>query len=347
MSLVQGGATPTVVDAQLTPRQEAILMAVVAEYVHTGIPVGSQHVLEVTGLELSPASVRAQMATLEREGFLAQPHVSSGRVPLERGYRYFVDRLMRIDVDLLNRLRREVVRRLRAARGELDDLLELTLDLAVEHSQYTAVIALWSSEAEVVRAVHLVPLEPPSILAIVVGSRGALERAAFEVDPVPPDPTVVAAANFLTSSLRGRRMADRPEVHPSGSPDIDAVAFPAVAAISESRERERPELRVREVAKTASAFDELSKVTRVLETIEQRLSLVEVLRRLVEANELVAIGGESGVDALADCSLVVAPCEVDGAVVGSIGLLGPTRMDYGGATVVVEALREGVAEAVG
>lgn len=335
------------VEEQLTPRQEAILMAVVVEYVRTGVPVGSKHVLDVTHLGLSPASVRAQMAQLEQEGFLAQPHVSSGRIPLVKGYRYFVDRLMRVDETLVDRLRREIVGRLRAARGEWDDVLELTLDLAVEHSQYTAVIAVWSSEVEVVRAVHLVPLDPPTVLGVVVGSRGALERAMFEVEPMPPESVVVAAGNFLASRLRGHRMSERLAVVPSGNAEIDAVVFAALAAIDESRVRERPELRVREVAKTASALDELSKVAGVLETIEQRLSLVEVLRRLIDEGEPVSIGNESGVAALDDCSLVVAPCEIDGTIVGSIGLLGPVRMDYGGASVVVEALREGVAEAVG
>lgn len=335
------------VEERLSPRQEAILMAVVVEYVHTGVPVGSSHVLELTGLGISPASVRAQMAQLEREGYLAQPHVSSGRVPLVKGYRYFVDRLMRVDQVYLAQVRQEAAQRLRAARGELDDLLELTLEIAVEHSQYTAIVALWQHDAERVRAVHLVPLDPPLVLAVVVGSRGAVERVTFDLEPTPEEAVIMAAGNLLSRQLRGRRLSERPVVQPSHNAAIDTVAFEAIAAINEARERGRPQLRVREVAKTASALDELSKVARVLDTIEQRLSLVEVLRRLIDEGEAVSIGDETGVAALEDCALVVAPCEVEGTVVGSIGLLGPTRMDYGGAAAVVEALSEGVAEAVG
>jgi heat-inducible transcriptional repressor len=117
------------VQATLSHRKEAILFAVIVEYIRTAQPVGSQHVLETTSLSISPASVRAQMAELERDGYLVQPHVSAGRVPSSRGYRYFVDRLMRVDPVEIRALEHKLDEFLGHARGQVDEVLERALTI--------------------------------------------------------------------------------------------------------------------------------------------------------------------------------------------------------------------------
>ncbi len=334
------------VSDSLGARKDAILMAVVAEHVRTAAPVGSQHVLRSTGLNLSSATVRTQMAELERDGYLIQPHVSSGRIPSVKGYRYFVDRLMNVDMAMVNRLRRAVEEYISVARGELDQILELSLTFLSRYSNYTALVATWTAVAERIRVVSLVLLNPDLGLLVVVGSRGRVERCTIRLGRAFDEATAIRVSNFLTEQLRDVPFSDEIEIVPSGDPELDALAFEAIAALRDLLSLQEAELRTKELARTAEALEELGKAAMVIDTLEDQLQVVRVVRRLAESGQTVSIGEESGLDAFSECSIVVAPCEVDGELVGSIGVLGPTRMDYPLAMSVVKATSAGLAQAV-
>ncbi len=334
------------VQASLGPRKEAILMAVVAEYVRIAAPIGSQHLFSVSNLHLSPATIRAQMAQLEEDGFLTQPHVSSGRVPSVMGYRYFVDRLMGRDPVRYSEIRRSVEALLANASGEFNEVLRRSLVLLAQQTNYTAIVSTWAPAAERFQRIQIVPLSGDLVLVLAVGSRGTVDRSTLRVDGGVSDSLANQASNLMTASLRNSRFGSNLVVPPTNDPELDALVCAVIAVLHDSFGSEEVDLWVREVYKTAAALEEREKVTRMIEALEQQLLVVELIRGLVEQGTTVSIGEEIGVEALNECALVVAPCEVGGEIVGSVGVLGPMRMDYPLATTAVAAIGAGVTEAV-
>ncbi|MHB8189775.1 MAG: heat-inducible transcriptional repressor HrcA [Ferrimicrobium sp.] len=330
----------------LGTRKEAILRAVVSEHVRTAEPIGSQHLLRVADIAASAATVRSQMAQLERDGFLLQPHISAGRVPSVKGYRYFVDRLMEIDDAARDEVAWSVEQFVLSARGALEGVLDRSLVFLADQTNYTAVVTMWSSKIEMIKLVQLVSLSGTLVLAVVVGSRGTVERWTFHSDQPVDDGIVGEASNVLTHHLRGLRFTGELAVPSVSNPVIDALVSVVLDGIHQRLASPDAALKIKEVSKTASALEQLETVARVLETLEQQLQMVSLIRNLLEAGETVSIGDESGLDALRECSLIIAPCEVDGELVGSIGVLGPTRMNYSRATAVVAAMQNAVAQAV-
>jgi len=337
------------VSGALGARREEILRAVVSEYVRSAEPVGSRHLLEVAGISASSATIRAQMAQLERDGYLVQPHVSAGRVPSVKGYRYYVDELMEVD-DISTRTATTLAEEfLGGARGALETVLEQTLSLLASVTEYTAVITTWSSTQETVKGVQLVTLASDHVMVVLIGSRGTLERVTFLVHGQDGDMLVADDQECAQASVTlGEMLRGYPLRGPFPRPPADASRLVAAAlqVLNENETATEPELRFRDVSRTATALLQRETVNQLLETLEQRLLLVTVVRRLLDAGETVSIGEESGLAALAECSLVVAPCEIDGEVVGSIGVLGPTRMNYPRTTAVVSATQKVLAHAV-
>ncbi|WP_298208117.1 heat-inducible transcriptional repressor HrcA [Ferrimicrobium sp.] len=351
------------VDQSLGARKEAILLAVIVEYIRTASPVGSQHVLESAELDLSPASVRTQMANLEREGYLTQPHVSAGRIPSIRGYRYFVDRLLRFDPVELAKIEHDVADFLHTAKGALEDVLERSLTFLSQQTNYTAVMTTWAVSTEDYKAIQVLSLGPDTLLVVVVGSKGTVERTTVHPSVEVSDEVASEVSARLSAKLIGTDMGaivdpdwasgtERSTVDeiPTSVDEraqlVALIAREVAVALRELRVRQEVGLRVRELSKTASALEQLDQVARVLETLEHDVHVVDLIRTLIDTGSMVSIGDEGGVEALNECSLVVAPCEIDGELVGSIGLIGPTRMDYSRALAAVEALSAQVARAV-
>jgi heat-inducible transcriptional repressor len=356
------------VDQSLGARKEAILLAVIVEYIRTAAPVGSQHVLESADLTLSPATVRTQMANLEKEGYLSQPHVSAGRIPSIRGYRYFVDRLLRFDPVELAKIERDVTDFLQTAKGALEDVLERSLTFLSQQTNYTAVMTTWTTSVEHHKMLQMVSLGPDALLVIIVGSKGTVVRTTIHPSAEVDDALAGDLAAWFTAALAGKDMARPIDVEALTKAVVDAALgvdgddgtnmplanqapFQALVrevatAVAELRTRADDGLRVRELSKTAAALAQLDQVARLLETLEHDGHVVDLIRSLIETGSMVSIGDEGGLEALNECSLVVAPCEIDGELVGSIGLIGPTRMDYSRALAAVEALSAQVAHAV-
>src|SRR5271155_3618003 len=162
-------------DDELDPRKAAILNAVVSEYIETAEPVGSAHITGTPGVEVSSATVRSDMAALERDGYLAQPHTSAGRIPTDKGYRFFVDHLGRPGT-LGPHERHEVRRFFAHVHGEVEDLLGRTSGLLAGLTDYAAVVVGPRHESAKIRSVQLVGLSPRLALLVVVLSDGAVEK---------------------------------------------------------------------------------------------------------------------------------------------------------------------------
>jgi heat-inducible transcriptional repressor len=324
----------------LDARKAAILNAVVSEYVETAQPVGSAHITGNPGVEVSSATVRSEMAALENEGYLVQPHTSAGRIPTDKGYRFFVDHLARPGV-LDTRRRQEVRNFFVHVHGEVEDLLGKTSGLLAHLTDYAAVVVGPGHSSATIRSVQIVGLGPRLALLVVVLSDGAVEKAQFEIDEDTSEAALSAAAAHITSNLRDRTLARSGKVPGTGDPTVDALVPLALEGLRRLSKTEEPEqVFVGGSSSMASAFEAVETVRSVLSILEQQLVVVELIEDILDRGLSVAIGTEHGFEPLASCALVVAPLSVEGEDAGIIGVLGPTRMRYPRALAAVQVVGE-------
>ncbi len=322
----------------LDERKATVLRAVVEEYIETAQPVGSSHVARAPGVNVSSATVRNDMAVLEQEGYLYQPHTSAGRVPTEKGYRFYVDSLTSPS-RLVGADAQQVRRFFDRAHNELERMLQDTSRLLSSLTTYTAVVVGPPHEATTIRSVQLVELGPLVVLAVVVLSNGVVEKRTLELAGpegyVADDLARVGAA--LSAALIGRPLADVGQVHVDG--DIRELGAAVLRALA-GDPSEDPEVYLSGTSQMADAFDAVGTVRDVLRILEQQFVVVTLLKDVLDRGLSVAIGTETGVEPLADCAIVVSPYSVDGEPAGSIGVLGPTRMNYPQALAAVTVVSE-------
>jgi len=310
----------------LDERKAAILRAVVEEYIETADPVGSARVAS-SGVNVSPATIRNEMAVLEREGYLVQPHTSAGRIPTDKGYRFFVDQLA--GPGLLDRTKQQQVREFFArAHGQLEEILHDTTRLLSSLTDYAAVVVGPSHEVATIRSLQLVGLAPRVALIVAVLSNGVVEKRSIELTVDIGEDRLSRIAGRLSGHLAGSTMASITDPPGLDDPQDRVLADAAVAALRLSHDSDSDHVFVGGVARVARSFDAVETVREVLGTLEQQYVVVTLLRDLIDRGLSVAIGAEHGVEPLAECSVVVAPYEVEGEPAGTIGVLGPTRMHY-------------------
>jgi heat-inducible transcriptional repressor len=309
----------------LDERKAAILRAVVEEYIETAQPVGSGHI--APAVNVSSATVRNDMAALEHEGYLRQPHTSAGRVPTDKGYRYFVDSL-RGPAQLGTAQVQQVRSFFAKAHGELEQMLHDTSRLLSDLTDHTAVVIGRPHEATSIRSVQLVSLGGGTALVVVVLSDGAVEKRTIDLGPDVGDDRVSAATVHLSRHLLGVAPADVPEmIPPSGDEATDTLTARAIEALRTVSNID-DHVFVGGASRMAQAFDAVDTVRQVLGILEEQYVVVTVLRDVLDRGLQVAIGSETGLEPLAECSLVVAPYDIEGEEAGTIGVLGPTRMNY-------------------
>jgi heat-inducible transcriptional repressor len=313
----------------LDERKAAILRAVVEEFIATAQPVGSAHVATSADLAVSSATIRNEMAVLEHEGYLAQPHTSAGRIPTDKGYRAFVDQLAPSGGQLGPAQRQLVKEFFTKAHGELEDMLRDTSQLLTRMTDYAAVVVGPHTQAAVVRSVQLVGLTGRAALLVVVLSNGVIEKRSFEIADDTGEERLAAASAHLSRQLVGRALRDLPASMPGvGDPAADAVITRAHELLREDVEAGGEPVFVGGAARLASSFDAVETVREVLATLEQQYVVVTLLRDILDRGLLVSIGTEHGLQPLEECSIVISPYRVEGEPAGTIAVLGPTRMNY-------------------
>ncbi len=331
----------------LNQRRAAILEAIVTEYVGTAEPVGSSHVANAPGVKVSSATVRSEMVALERDGYLVQPHTSAGRIPTDKGYRFFVDHLTTPGV-LGPSQRRQVTQFFDQVHGEMEDMLERATGLLSELTSYAAVVVGPPHDSAVVRSVQLVGLSPLHALLVVVLSDGAVEKRTIEFEEEVSDDTLSRASALLSAALDGRSLSGHWSIPPSGSKQVDRLLMAAGAGLgSMEGTMVADQVFVGGPARLAESFEAVETVRNVLSILEQQLVVVTLLRDVLNRGLSVAIGTEHGFEPLSSCAVVVAPVGVDGHPLGAVGVLGPTRMDYPRAMAAAHVVSERLGERLG
>ncbi len=324
----------------LDERKTAILRAIVEEYIATALPVGSSHIAKSQEFAVSSATVRNDMAALEREGFLTHPHTSAGRIPTDKGYRFFVDNL--VPNGTLGSLEQAKVGSFfESAHFRLEETLQRTSMLLTQLTNYASVVIGPSAEIAVVRSVQLVRLSSHHITVVVVLSNGSVENEQLEVSHDISDENISEATFRLQKLMLNVPLRDIQSIRVANQTSADGIS-PLCDRVLASLDRTRNDetIFVGGVSQMAEAFDAVEIVRNVLHTLEQQYVVVTLVRDMLNRGLSVAIGAEHGVEPLSACSVVLAPVVADGENVGTVGVLGPTRMNYPQALATVELVSD-------
>jgi heat-inducible transcriptional repressor len=335
------GPAPAV---ELDERKRAVLRAVVTEFVATGQPVGSAHVVEVAGLDVSAATVRSDMGALEELGLIAQPHTSAGRIPTDRGYRWFVDDLH--SSPRLGEPEREVIEELLGSARDVDDLLARTTTVLSQLTRLVSLVISPAIETSRLRLVELVSLNVHSALLLLVADTGRVEKHVVELPAGSDERDLDRVRAMLAERLVGRRVADVAPTLATLADEAPADLRTLVRAVGADIAGELREERVHQVyvGGQASLAGDVSlqrdELSRLLQLIEERDTLARLLEDAAggpveDGGPSVRIGEENPIADLRATSLVAQRYRLVSA--GSLGVLGPTRMDYG---AVLAAVRE-------
>jgi heat-inducible transcriptional repressor len=283
------------------------------------------------------------MATLEQEGYLRQPHTSAGRIPTEKGYRFFVDNLGQPAS-----LRRTDAVHVRSffeqAHGELEQMLQDTSRLLGDLTTYAGVVVGPGPTEATVRSVQVVGITATTALVVAVLSSGAVEKHTIELAQPAGEERLGAASAHLAAHLTGIGRSAVGAVPATGDQLIDAVCGQAVASLRHDSGAEPDHVFVGGTSQVARAFDAIETVREVLGVLEQQYVVVTLLRDVLDRGLQVAIGTETGMAPLAECALIVAPYQVEGELAGTIGVLGPSRMDYPQAMAAVAVVSRRLSE---
>ncbi|WP_423142566.1 heat-inducible transcriptional repressor HrcA [Parablastomonas sp. CN1-191] len=320
----------------LDGRTREIFRLAVEGYLASGAPVGSKTIASSAPLNLSPASIRSVLAELEARGLLAAPHTSAGRMPTEQGLRLFVDGMMQV-AEPSAQERAAIERRL-SGSGPIEAALTATSTLLSELSAAAGVVMVPRRDPRLAQ-LQLVSLAPGRALAVLVGEDGGLENRVLDLPGGTPAAALEQASNYITARLAGRTLADaaramRAEIA-SGRSALDAASRDLVerglAVWSEDAAR-RPVLIVRGQANLLdeNALSDLDRVRQLIDDLEGKQSVAELLDAAREAEATrIFIGSENRLFALSGSSVIASPYrDREGKVVGVVGVIGPTRLNY-------------------
>jgi heat-inducible transcriptional repressor len=319
-------------------RRLAVLRAIVEDYVSTHEPVGSKALVERHGLGVSPATVRNDMAALEDEGYISQPHTSAGRVPTDKGYRLFVDRLA--TVRPMTAGEKRAITTFLDGAVDLDDVVQRSVRLLSQLTRQVAVVQYPTLTHSTVRHIEIVEVAPSRLLVVLILSTGRVEQRLVEsAAPVGID-DLAALRAWVNGATEGKTIAEA-ALGLQTVPRI-AVAAPVVATILEALSDERGAQRVAvagasNLARYGDSFD--TAVRPLLEALEEHVVLLTLLGEQAAGDSVtVRIGTEGTVQQLAATSVVTAGYGPGAESVAALGVVGPTRMDYPSAMGSVHAV---------
>jgi heat-inducible transcriptional repressor len=313
----------------LTDRRSALLNLIVEEYVDTAQPVGSQYIVRKHRMPVSSATIRLEMARLEDEGLIMQPHTSAGRVPSDRGYRYYVESLM--SEQALGLDEQETIRhQFHQAERAMEQWFQLAAAVLAHSVSNFAVVTSPRSKETRLRHVQLVPLQDATALCVVVLSEAQLRQQVVTFrEPVDPHDLAIAVGRFneRCSGLSPTEMAKLPEP----ASEVEGVIQRSVIELMEQEEAALGDVfrdGVREVL-SQPEFARSERILDLIDILEQRtLSNAIPIRQLGGDAISVVIGSENSHEAMRDCSVVLARYGVEGGPSGVVAVLGPTRMRY-------------------
>lgn len=327
----------------LTARQEGVLRAVIEEYIASGAPVGSKYLSERFGFGVAASTIRNDLADLEDVGMLAHPHTSAGRVPTDSGYRHYVDVIVgeRREAQPAFAVERD------RARNEIDDALRETAEALSRVTELLAVVSAPAMTTSTVRHVEVLSLQPHLVMVVVITTSGQVTKRVFHLSDAVDEGLAEFARVYLNERLVGAQLGTRRVAAAFDSPDLRGKERAFLTTVRPAFETPGPgDVEGLHVGGTSRLLDNLRRqgaghLHEVLEMLEQRYNLLGLLSEALREDGIFSrIGHEMGSPSLQACSLVAANYGVANRNLGTVSVLGPTRMDYQRVIATVRATAE-------
>ncbi len=323
-------------------RRLEVLRAIVQDFVSTNDPVGSKALAERHDLGVSPATIRNDMAVLEEQGYITQPHTSAGRVPTDKGYRLFVDRLSAVKP--LSTAERRAIERFLDGAVDLHDVLSRTVRLLAQLTRQVAVIQYPTLSRSAVRHLEVVQVASSRLLLVLITDTGRVEQRVVET-PVEVDADAVAdLRTLLNATFSGARLGEAggkvPELLETAPPHLRGLLAALSAALVETLvEPGEDRLLIGGTANLARAgLDFPGTLRPLLEALEEQVVVLRLIGEVDAGTVLVRIGEENAHEALTGASVVSVGYGTTDRSLGGLGVVGPTRMDYPGNMAAVRAV---------
>jgi heat-inducible transcriptional repressor len=335
-------------------RRFEVLRAIVADFVSTKEPIGSKSLVERHNLGVSSATVRNDMAVLEAEGYIAQPHTSSGRVPTEKGYREFVDRLD--DVKPMSSAERRAILTFLESGVDLDDVLRRAVKLLAQLTRQVAIVQYPTLSTSNVRHLEVVALTPARLLLVVITDSGRVDQRIVELGDAIDDIQLATLRERLGQALEGKPITTASIAVSDLASQLvghgslgDAVGRSATVLVETLVEHTEERLLLGGTANlTRNTADFGGSLRSVLEALEEQVVVLRLLAAQQEAGKVtVRIGHETAAEQMAGTSVVTTTYGSSGKVFGGMGVVGPTRMDYPGTIANVAAVALYIGEVLG
>lgn len=322
--------------SQLSERSLHLFKALVEHFIQDGNPVGSRILARDSKLELSPATVRNVMADLEDMGLIQSPHTSAGRVPTVKGYRLFVDSLLRmgkLENSDVERIAREL-----AMGGDVQELMERTSSMLSEITKLAGIVMLPRTEHKALDQIEFIALSDNRILVILVMSDQEIQNRIIYTNRRFTQSELQQASNYLNSMYSGkdldmvrREILTELETMTQDVNDMmhTAIEIAQQAFVQTETKKDDYVLAGQTNLMNVAELNDVEKLRKLFEGFSSKRDILHLLEQAIHAKGMqIFIGEESEYDVLDDCSIVTSPYEVDGEIVGVLGVLGPTRMDY-------------------
>lgn len=328
---------------KLTERSQNILEAIVEDYISSAEPVGSRAITRRHSFNLSPASVRNVMSDLEEMGFLCSPHASAGRIPTEKGYQYYIDSLLQIR-DLSSLEKKELGRNYRFSGMKTEEIMQEVGRVLSGLSNYTGLVMAPKFSATVFRQMEFIRLSKGQVLVIYVSESGLVQNKVIETDPELSQHQLEQISNYLNEELNGLTIN---QVRTKLEQDLkeERVRFDQLRAqalnLTQAALSDKDEDQVY-VAGTSLMLEQPEFATpqqmkRMIQTLESRQLLIDLLDQSQSAQGVqIFIGSESHPAELEGCSLITSSYSNKQGVVGTLGVIGPMRMDYSQVVPIVD-----------
>jgi heat-inducible transcriptional repressor len=325
----------------LDDRKLAVLRAIVEDFVSTNEPVGSKNLVDRHNLDVSPATIRNDMAVLEEQGYIVQPHTSAGRIPTDKGYRLFVDKLSAIKP--FSAAERRAIETFLVGAYDLDDVVMRTVRLLAQLTRQVAVVQYPSLSRSAIRHVELVPLSERRLLLVLITDTGRVEQRVVEMPGSAEEDSITRLRTVLNTCLDGRKLTDVASVvgdlPERVEPRERANAAAVFSVILETLVARHDEKIVVGGASNLTAADFSQGLREVLEALEEQVVLMRLLGETDdESTVTVRIGAENVVHGLRRTSVVATGYGSGSRSLAKLGVVGPTRMDYPTAMGAVRAV---------
>ena len=322
-------------DERLSERKRKILHAIIQNYLESGEPVGSRTISKYTDLNLSSATIRNEMSDLEELGYIVQPHTSAGRIPSDKGYRLYVDELMREKEDEISEIRELMIER----TDKMEKVLKQVVKVLASNTNYATLISAPQCTSNRLKFIQLSRVSDLQLLAVVVAEGNLIRNKIIELEERMDDETILKLNLLLNTNLNGLQIAEinlgliaRLKEQAGIHSGVVATVLDEVAMTIQLEEE--PEIYT-SGATNIFKYPELSDSTRASELIsafEEKQQLVELVKDTMGTDEntgiQVYIGNETPIQTMKDCSVVTATYQLGNGLQGTIGIIGPKRMDY-------------------